>query len=96
MVGELLSPSNRGYDLEEKRRYYREAGVPEIWLVDPYENVVIVDRRRARTYATDTVDHGRVSSDVLEGFWLDADWLWSKPLPNEAACLKKILRSALE
>lgn len=96
MVGEVLSPSNRGYDLDEKRRYYQEAGIPEIWLIDPEEHQVIIDRRRARTYLTTTVSNGRVSSDVLQGFWLEADWLWTEPLPSEAICLKKILRTAGE
>lgn len=94
MVGEVLSPSNRGYDLEEKRLYYQDAGVEEIWLVDPYEMQVIIDRRKKRSYTTTTVTHGRVSSSVLNGFWIDAAWLWSEPLPNEMACFNKILRSA--
>jgi Uma2 family endonuclease len=35
LVIEVLSPSNRDYDLRDKRSAYREAGVREIWLVDP-------------------------------------------------------------
>ncbi len=57
---EVLSPSNRDYDLEDKRSYYREAGVKEIWFVDPEEQEIIVDRRRGRRYVTNKVGTGRV------------------------------------
>src|SRR5262249_27751404 len=46
LVLETLSPSNRDFDLEDKRPAYREAGVREIWFVDPQKQQVIVDRRR--------------------------------------------------
>ena len=46
---EVLSlPSNRDYDLNEKRPLYREAGVKEIWLVDPQKQQIILDRRRGQ------------------------------------------------
>ncbi len=88
---ELLSPSNRDYDIEEKRLMYREARVDEIWLIDPDERQVIVDRRRGRRYMTTTTTKGRMKSDVLSGFWVEASWLWSDPLPNAMACLRQIL-----
>jgi Uma2 family endonuclease len=88
---EVLSPSNRDYDLDEKRAFYREARVPEIWFIDPDERQVIVDRRRGRRYITTTATKGRVQSDVLPGFWIEASWLWSDPLPNAMACLRRIL-----
>ena len=91
LVLEVLSPSNRDVDLELKRPAYRAAGIPEIWLVDPDERQVIVDRRRRKRYTTDTVGDGRVLSTVLPGFWVDAGWLWQDPLPNEMDCLREIL-----
>ena len=48
LVLEVLSPSNRDVDLELKRPAYRAAGIPEIWLVDPDERQVLVDRRRRK------------------------------------------------
>ena len=88
---EVLSPSNRDYDLEEKRPAYREARVPEIWLIDPGEQQVIVDFRRGRRYTTTTTRKGRVESAVLPGFWVEASWFWSDPLPNAMDCLRQIL-----
>lgn len=88
---EVLSPSNRHYDLEEKRSYYREAGVKEMWFVDPQEQQIIVDRRRGRRYVTKTIRTSRVKSVVLKGFWIEAEWLWNDPLPNVMQCLRDIL-----
>jgi Uma2 family endonuclease len=91
LVLEVLSPSNRDEDLEEKRPAYREAGIAEIWLVDPEEQHVLVDRRRKKRYTTDTVTTGRITSAAVPGFWVEADWLWQEPLPNEMDCLQEIL-----
>lgn len=39
---EVLSPSNRGYDLVTKRNLYERARVPSYWIVDPDEPSVTV------------------------------------------------------
>jgi Uma2 family endonuclease len=91
LVLEVLSPSNRGEDLDDKRPVYREAGVKEIWFVDPDEREIILDRRRGDRYVTTTRSTGRVKSAVVRGFWIEADWLWSDPLPNEMQCLRSLL-----
>src|SRR5262245_1370534 len=91
LVGELLSHFNRDYDLEDKRPAYQEAGVDEIWLIDPESEEVIVDRRRGSDYVTERVSHGRLASTVLRGFWIDVAWLWAEPIPNEFVCLCRIL-----
>ena len=89
---EVLSPSNRDYDLDDKRPAYREAGVGEIWLVDPDEREITVDRRRGAGYTTKTHRRGKVASRVVNGFWIDAGWLWVDPLPDVPDCLRAILK----
>jgi len=37
LVVEILSPSNTAIEMRRKLNIYREAGVPEIWIVDPEE-----------------------------------------------------------
>jgi Uma2 family endonuclease len=88
---EVLSPSNRLDDLEDKRPAYRAAGVGEIWFVDLEAREVIVDRKRRRKYVEETVTRGILASDVLQGFWLDVSWLWADPLPDCLECLDKML-----
>jgi Uma2 family endonuclease len=92
LVVEVLSPSNRRYDLGDKRQIYRETGVGEVWFIDSELRQILVDRRQAGSYTEDIVTAGRGSSDVLPGFWVDAAWLWAIPLPNRFLCLEEILR----
>ncbi|HEY1861900.1 MAG TPA: Uma2 family endonuclease [Gemmataceae bacterium] len=90
-VIEVLSPSNRRQDVAEKVPAYKEAGIKEIWVVDPGEREVLVERRRGKSYSTSQMTTGKVLSTTVRGFWIDAAWLWSEPLPNVMACLRKIL-----
>src|SRR6266545_2805862 len=71
LVVEILSPSNRNDDLNDKRPAYRKAGVREIWLIDPDTQEAVIDRKRKRGYATTQASEGRLISTVLSGFWLD-------------------------
>ena len=91
LVIEVLSSSNKSDDLEDKRPAYRAAGVKEIWFIDPDEQVVIVDRRRGKSYTEKTVTTGKLASAVAPGFWVDVSWLWQEPLPNTMQCLREIL-----
>ncbi len=92
LVVEVLSPSNRDDDLEDKRPAYRQAGVREIWFVDPENRQVIADRRRKRSYTTAVVESGRLTATALAGFWIELAWLWADPLPKKGKCLREILK----
>ena len=57
---EVRSPSTWRYDLGKKREIYRDAGVAELWLVDPPAEHDPRSRRRPRARAAfDDVDRGR-------------------------------------
>ena len=47
LVVEVLSPSNKDYDRNLKRKHYLEAGVGEVWIVDVDERHVEVWRPRS-------------------------------------------------
>ncbi len=91
MIVEVLSPSNRSEDLDLKRPRYHEAGVEEIWFVDPQREEILVDRRRKKRYASTAVTEGRLTAAALEGFWIDVTWLWADELPDDLTCLREIL-----
>lgn len=91
-VGEVLSPTTRDDDLEDKRPAYQAAGAKEIWIVDLANEEVLVDRKRGRKYVASVVKSGRLESTVIPGFWIDVAWLWKDPLPRAPACLRKILK----
>jgi Uma2 family endonuclease len=42
LLVEILSPSTRSYDRKTKLAAYRDAGVPELWLVDPQTFSVVI------------------------------------------------------
>ena len=42
LIVEILSPSTRRRDHEQKRQLYLDAGVPEYWIIDPLERTVTV------------------------------------------------------
>ena len=86
---EIASPSTRGYDRGAKRECYRVGGVREYWIIDPYDELVIVDRPAGHEAAS--VANGRVDSELCPGFWLDAAWLWQQPLPTAHESLERIL-----
>jgi Uma2 family endonuclease len=91
LVVEVLSPSNRDDDLLDKRPIYQTARVGEMWFVDPEYQRVLVDHRQGDGYTAETITTGPVVSTVMPGFWIQATWLWAKPLPNRFTCLQDIL-----
>jgi Uma2 family endonuclease len=76
LVIEVLSPSTRRHDRERKLRVYEEAGVPELWYVDPEERTVdILTLGATRRYdvVTKLAGTDAVVSSVLSGLHLTAD-----------------------
>ena len=92
-VLEMLSPSTRSHDLGRKLQVYRDAGIPEIWLIDHLgrDRSVIVERKVGDGYRRESFERGRLDSTALPPFWIEVDWLWSDPLPDPSACLDAIL-----
>lgn len=41
LVVEILSESNSAHDLRTKRKLYESAGIPEYWIVSPYNHSVL-------------------------------------------------------
>lgn len=93
MVVEILSESTREYDLQEKREVYRAGGIEEIWFVDDEQRQMIVDRKEEGGYKEEVTHEGKVVSQVIEGFWVQAEWFWEERLPNPVACLRAILET---
>ena len=57
LVVEVISSGTRRRDQEQKKAFYREAGVPEYWIVDPERRSIIVVRRG---------DNDRVENERVE------------------------------
>lgn len=91
LVVEITSESDPRFEAREKLPRYREAGIDEIWLVNPLEGILEIDVREGREYARHSLHGGRFESRVVAGFWVDVAWLWEAELRPPLACLREIL-----
>ena len=91
LVIEIASESDPKLDLRDKLPRYQEAGISEIWLIDPFAELLQANVKTTSGYDVRTVDSGRVESSVVPGFWIDIAWLWQARLPSTFACLRKLL-----
>jgi Uma2 family endonuclease len=94
LVVEVLSPSTRTLDLQEKAEDYALAEIPEYWAVDPERKEVVVHRPEpeGKSFEVERLSSGRVESRAVPGFWLEVGWLFQDPLPPVAACLNEVFR----
>ena len=66
LVVEVRSPSTWRFDVGHKKHMYEARAVPELWLVDPYEQVVRVHRRSTAQAVTYDVELRLGPDDSLE------------------------------
>jgi Uma2 family endonuclease len=92
MVVEIASESDPGLDYREKLPRYRQAGIEEIWIINPFENEILVEVKTTAGYAAKVLASGRLESAVLPGFWIEVSWLWQKELPPTLGCLREIMQ----
>jgi len=80
LVMEVVSPDDPGRDKITKRREYARAGIPEYWLVDPFEKTVTVFSlpEQAEEYAVHGVFVGGLAQSAsLPGFSVAVDELFA-------------------
>jgi Uma2 family endonuclease len=91
LVVEIISRDSRARDRGDKFYEYEQGGVREYWLLDYL-------RRQAEFYqlgsdgiyrAVPVGADGIYRSAVLEGLWLQVEWLWQEPLPLLLSVLKQ-------
>jgi Uma2 family endonuclease len=61
LVIEIASDSDPGLDVREKLPRYREAGIEEIWLLNPFERTLRVETKDPTGYTSRTLASGRSS-----------------------------------
>ena len=94
LVIETASEGAPQLDVREKLPRYRQASIPEVWLVDPFEERLRVERiadEAGSGYESTEVRSGRLESSVVPGFWIEVSWLWEEDLPSTFGCLREIL-----
>lgn len=71
IIVEILSPSNRSYDENEKARLYAAAGVPEYWIADPDGLDLRLFTLRDGVYIPVEPDGGMLRSTIVPGLTVD-------------------------
>jgi Uma2 family endonuclease len=67
-------------------------GFPEYWIIDEDEHKVTLLRLDSRRkYREVAPRKGIFHSQALEGFYLDPQWLWQDPRPDELEILQQLL-----
>ena len=75
LVVEVVSPNGRRRDLVQKRLDYAEAGIPEYWIVDPRDHMILVLTLEGDAYT----EHGvfargsTATSPLLQDFEINVD-----------------------
>ena len=89
---EIVSPESVERDYDKKRRQYQRFKIPEYWIIDEHEKKVTLLRLDARgKYRDVAARKGIFHSQAMEGFWLDPNWLWQEPFPDELETLQQLL-----
>jgi Uma2 family endonuclease len=91
LIIEILSPNDRPSDIIGLETDYRKLGVPEILFVDRPKRRLRLLRRSDDGYTEQMMESGPFHLKSVEGFQLDAEWLFSDPLPNEFDILDALL-----
>ncbi|HYV91421.1 MAG TPA: Uma2 family endonuclease [Chitinophagales bacterium] len=66
LVIEILSPSNRNYDLKKKKPVYERCGVQELWIIDPLTKQTWGFFLQGNKYAALPSSTGKIKSKVLK------------------------------
>ena len=89
---EVVSRESRHRDYGDKRNLYETAGVAEYWIIDPLQSrVEFLGLKDGRYEILPLNDNHIFRTTVIPGFWLDVNWLLTKPLPRAYQCLQHIL-----
>jgi Uma2 family endonuclease len=91
LVVEIASEGDPTFEVREKLPRYEAAGIPEVWVINRFDGFILVKRKTAEGYTSQTVSSGRLESQAVPGFWIEVGWLWQAELPSTLACLRQIL-----
>lgn len=78
IVVEVVDDESRHRDMIEKFREFEAGGVREYWLIDPAHRQASVYRlRNGRYEPMPAGDPPALRSEVLDGLWIDPEWIWN-------------------
>jgi Uma2 family endonuclease len=81
---EILSPSNNKKELQNKYEVYEESGVPEYWIIHPYEKTLVglYPYRQENMYLPNFLlwetECPLNASKALCWIWMNYSMVWNK------------------
>ena len=90
LVMEVVSPESVARDWREKYIDYERAGVAEYWVVDPMSQRAEIYRLVDGKYSPHPEEDGKLTAQIIPGFYLRTEWLWQQPLPAELEVLREL------
>ncbi|MBA2737530.1 MAG: Uma2 family endonuclease [Pyrinomonadaceae bacterium] len=90
LVIEVISPESVTRDTVDKFEEYEAAGVKEYWIIDYNQQTVNFYGydENGKYKLLHLSAEGKFESRVIEGLWINTDWLWQEELPNLMEVLK--------
>ncbi len=91
LVIEVISPESVVRDTQDKFEEYEAAGVKEYWIIDPNRRTAIFYgfNEKGKYKMLPISADGNFESRVLEGLWINTNWLWQEKLPDLIYVLKQ-------
>jgi len=78
LVIEILSPTTRELDLTKKLPHFRQAGVGEIWIIDPKsQELTIYWEKEEKKWSKENAD-SYIESDILPDLKFKPIWMWER------------------
>lgn len=90
LIIELVSPDSAARDWREKYIEYEKAGVAEYWVVDRAGGRMEAYSLARGKYRLIEVQHDRISSLVLKGFYLRTEWALAEKRPRVGEVLREL------
>jgi Uma2 family endonuclease len=82
VVMEVISPDDLGRDYVRKRQEYADAGIPEYWIIDPFqERILVLDLQNQQYNFYGEFQPGeRATSRLLDGFGVEVSDVFAAAL----------------
>ena len=90
LVVEVLSPWSLDRDRLWKFAAYEERGAQEYWILDPDHLEHHFYRRQGELLVEYAVAEGRITSQVITGFWVERTWLNPGAPTDVLVCLRQL------
>jgi len=92
IVIEILSPATRELDLEKKIPRFLDAGVMEVWVIDPDNQIIDLISKDGTLEWTDPNSSEYLQSKCLPGLPLRIKWIWQRKEYPSNVIIREIIQ----